>query len=503
ITCLSAINSNAAPSIIDWREGGQTRHFEVATNEFYHTESGKKFVHGKVERGESLIAARARKTSPGKSADAETGYIVYEAGKERNAINARYVTRQILIEVEPGTDVDALLKDLNARRIDHGVVKDPQVLIEVNTADEVFDLQTQIGKSPNAAGRVKFIEPQLARIRPHRAITPNDTLFSQQWHLLNTGQNGGTAGIDVGLGNTWNTYRGAGLVIGIVDEGTQTAHPDLSAAILSAYGYDWYGNDTDPNPTINGEDHATSVAGVAAARGSNNVGVAGVAYEANIAAFRLTAGATTDAQEADAMTKFNSVIHIKNNSWGPSDNGTTLEEPGTLTQQAFADGCSSGRGGKGTIYVWAGGNGLGANDNSNYDGYANSIYTIAVCAISDQGGQASYSEPGANLVVGAPSSSSGRQGIVTTDRTGNTGYNKNGSSGELSDKDYTQTFGGTSSASPAVSGSIALILQANPNLGWRDVQEVLMRSATKNSPSDSDWITNAAGIQFNHKFGAG
>ena len=153
--------------------------------------------------------------------------------------------------------------------------------------------------------------------------------------------------------------------------------------------------------------------------------------------------------------------------------------------------------------MWAGGNGGAANDNANYDGYANSIYTLAVAAVSDQGQQADYSEPGACLVIAAPSSNTGRQGTTTADLTGNNGYNDASATGELADKNYTQTFGGTSSAAPLVAGIVALMLEANPNLGWRDVQEILIRSAVKNSPADADWSTNGGGFHFNHKFGAG
>ncbi len=82
-----------------------------------------------------------------------------------------------------------------------------------------------------------------------------------------------------------------------------------------------------------------------------------------------------------------------------------------------------------------------------------------------------YSEPGANVVICAPSDG-GTLGIVTTDLVGNNGYNATGVTGELTDRDYTNMFGGTSSASPLAAGCVALILQANPNLGWRDVREI-------------------------------
>ena len=78
---------------------------------------------------------------------------------------------------------------------------------------------------------------------------------------------------------------------------------------------------------------------------------------------------------------------------------------------------------------------------------------------------------------------------------GRAGYDPSG--------DCTGTFGGTSSAAPLVSGIIALILEQNPNLTWRDVQHILLKSTQKNDPNDSDWSVNADGRPINHKYGFG
>ncbi|MBX7245552.1 MAG: proprotein convertase P-domain-containing protein, partial [Candidatus Sumerlaeaceae bacterium] len=215
---------------------------------------------------------------------------------------------------------------------------------------------------------------------------------------------------------------------------------------------------------------------------------------------RLISAPTTDAQEAQAMTyqmnpgSATDRVHINSNSWGPADDGLTLEGPGPLTLAAFQSATTTGRGGKGTIFTWACGNG-GTADNANYDGYANSRYTIAVAASGGAGQQSSYSEQGSDVVVNTCSNYSGG-GITTTDRTGSAGY-------EDPAGDYTYTFGGTSSACPLAAGCIALMLQANPNLGWRDVQYILANTSTKNSPADAGWIVNGAGKKFNHKFGFG
>jgi subtilisin-like proprotein convertase family protein len=93
--------------------------------------------------------------------------------------------------------------------------------------------------------------------------------------------------------------------------------------------------------------------------------------------------------------------------------------------------------------------------------------------------------------------------LTTTDALGDDGYNSSGAYCELPDSDYTQSFRGTSGAAPIVSGVVALMLQANPSLGWRDVKEILLRSARKVEPQDPDWHTNSAGIAHNYRFGAG
>src|SRR6185436_3280548 len=161
-----------------------------------------------------------------------------------------------------------------------------------------------------------------------------------------------------------------------------------------------------------------------------------------------------------------------------------------LLSAALAAGTTTGRQGRGTIYVWASGNGAGCFEDINYDGYANSIYVLPIGAVTDQGLHAPYSESGACLVGCVPSGSPGRQGLTTTDLVGNDGFNRPGASGEISDRNYTQLFAGTSAAAPVASGMVALLLQARPALNWRDVKEILLRSSTRLQPTDPIWRTN-------------
>lgn len=347
---------------------------------------------------------------------------------------------------------------------------------------------------------VEFCVPNWVR---QRSLRQTDPLYSYQWHLKNTGEVEGTvAGNDINVETAWNTYKGsANQIVCIVDDGLEIAHKDLVTNIIAGLSWDFVDNKADPTAG----DHGTACGGVAAARGYNDIGVRGVAPEAGLCGYRiLSSEATSDAVEAEAETRAYDRVSIYSNSWGPNDDGQRLEGPGPLTKAAMTDGVTKGRGGKGVIYVWAGGNGLDYGDNSNYDGYANWRYTVAVGASTSAGEQSWYSESGANLCINAPSNGGEDTGISTVDRTGPIGYNVEGeAAGNFADLDFTNDFGGTSSACPAVSGSCALIFQANPNLGWRDLKKILMSSAFKNDPSDADWTTNAVGYHINHKYGFG
>lgn len=240
--------------------------------------------------------------------------------------------------------------------------------------------------------------------------------------------------------------------------------------------------------------HGTAVAGVAGAAGTQHEGVSGGAPDADLAAIRLTADKVTDEMIATAISHAHHGIDIYNNSWKPAD---TFVSPG-LSLAALENNALQGRDGLGNVMIFAAGNDGWDGGNVNYNPFANSRYVIPVAAIDYQGQQSWYSEPGASLLVSAYSSSAYRDrtsvGITTTDLVGEQGY---------SDGNYTDRFGGTSSAAPLVSGIVALMLEANPNLTWRDVQHILVETAQKNDPNHRDWVQNSAGLWVNHNYGFG
>mgnify|MGYP002078344428 CR=1 FL=1 len=483
-------------------DSGYLRHFRVLLDEIAISgPTGTRIQTLDTPAASPTALTRAASLIPlsvGERAD----LVLLETGQVRDDYQRRYLSPLVLVALAPGANPQTIAHDVGALRVDtYPFAPDLRVFTAPGHPGAALELALALRARPE----VLSADPLLEKKRAKR-FTPNDTLFTNQWHLRNTGQGGGTAGIDVRITNVWaQGYFGSNIVIGIVDDGVQYTHPDLAPNYAAAYSRNWNGSPGgpfDPAPNLAWDDHGTPCAGVAAGRGNNSIGISGAAPFAQFAGLRLISTTVGDSQEAESVAYSNQHLFVKSNSWGPSDNGRTMEAPGPLTRAAFSNSTATGRNGRGTIHVWAGGNGRNQNDNANNDGYANSIYTISIAAITDGGLQAWYSEPGACHVVTAPSSG-GNTDIITTDLLGGNGYNYVGASGELSDRDYTQTFGGTSSSTPLVAGIVALMLEARPTLGWRDVQEILIRTARHINPSDSLWRTNSAGFTFNPKFGSG
>ncbi|MBT9312782.1 S8 family serine peptidase [Leptothoe kymatousa] len=311
---------------------------------------------------------------------------------------------------------------------------------------------------------------------------PNDERFQDQWYLNNTGQAGITPGFDINVLPAWESVSGEDIVIGIVDDGVFSTHEDLADAYRSDLSFNFIDNDNEPG---NGT-HGTSVAGVALGKGGNGVGITGVAPNAELANLELLSGGLLTTQQIEQALLFkNQDIDIYNNSWGLRRSNFSQPKDTSF----LAQGVAEGRNGLGSIFVFAAGNdsfdqGLDINDTN----YAKSRYTIAVGAVNDEGTESDFSVPGAALLVSAPG-----ENLLTTDTIP--------FRPEAVDR-YDEVFG-TSFSAPLASGVIALMLEANPALTWRDVQHILVETAQQNDPNDEDWAVNGAGFSVNHKFGFG
>lgn len=329
----------------------------------------------------------------------------------------------------------------------------------------------------------KCLNASRSSFEPTNSVDPE---LEYQWHL-------GTSKVT----NVWNEYNihGENVTISIVDDGVQWQHPDIQCNYNKELSYD-IDRDQITVYTWQNDNHGTSCAGLVGAR-DNTVCGRGAAYRTNLVSLRVLGERFSDANAAIALSWKQDDIDIYSNSWGPSDNGATIERyPYSIL--AIKKGAIYGRKGLGNIYVWAGGNGRGQGDVSNYDELCNSIYTICVSSTDLEGVHSSYSEPGSNLLINAPSnnviSGVARYGIVTTDRMGFPGYQSN---------DCHRRFGGTSAAAPLAAGIIGLILQSNPSLTWRDMQHLLVNSVDQTDSKHASWKKNSANYYFSPNYGFG
>ncbi|MBL8888848.1 MAG: S8 family serine peptidase [Planctomycetaceae bacterium] len=462
--CLSAFLFFAGSTVWAWPQSSDGL--------YHYDETGRRvdFSHiGQDEDGRYLIEF-----------DDEHGH---EAGYKGSVGSPQLaLTDSFVARVDQQVDVESLARDWGVTVVGRQSWDSNLVVFQGTSAVQALTAANRAFES----GQVAQVFTQFERQRTARQI-PNDPSFASQWHLRNTGQGGGAVGFDLRVEPTWNftnnTGLGTGVTIGIVDGRVQQTHPDLVANLRTDRSL-WLAGTADT--------HGTAVAGLAAGVGNNSTGISGVAPRASFGGISLLDQSLTDANEALALSHhFNTMvggqfdgIHIYNNSWGPTDDGTR-EAAGPLVRSALASAANTGRNGLGNIYVWAGGNG-GNVDNVNYDGYANSRYTIAVGATTNTGVRAGYSERGAALMVNAMGSGGTRDVVTTT-----TGSN------------YTSSFGGTSAATPMVAGVAALMLEANPNLTWRDVQHIFVETSWRTDPTHAGWVQNGAGRFHNDFYGFG
>nr|XP_057914804.1 neuroendocrine convertase 2-like isoform X2 [Doryrhamphus excisus] len=353
-------------------------------------------------------------------------------------------------------------------------------------------------------GRVKKVVEQEGFSRQKRGyrnlnemeVNMSDPLFAKQWYLINTGQADGTPGLDLNVAEAWQLgYTGRGVTIAIMDDGIDYLHPDLASNYNADASYDFSSNDPYPFPRYTDDwfnSHGTRCAGEVSAAANNNICGVGVAYNSKVAGIRmLDQPFMTDIIEASSISHMPQVIDIYSASWGPTDDGKTVDGPRELTLQAMADGVNKGRGGKGSIYVWASGDG-GSYDDCNCDGYASSMWTISINSAINDGRTALYDESCSSTL--ASTFSNGRKrnpeaGVATTDLYGN----------------CTLRHSGTSAAAPEAAGVFALALEANPELTWRDMQHLSVLTSKRNQLHDEvhQWRRNGVGLEFNHLFGYG
>jgi len=405
--------------------------------------------------------------------DLERSEVVEFASLASRAPDALLIPRPEVWVVLEKVDPEGTL----ARILEHGILSIkasfpslyPTWLLQIEGAPlDSF----QVAEALRAIDGVRFTQPNFIR-RLENHSRPSDTLFPSQWNLENNGQFGGTSGADIRALEAWEIESGnPSITIAIIDEGVDLTHPDLIGQIVA--GYDAVGAVTPPPGGMPGnaasqDAHGTACAGIAAATGDNQFGIAGVCWNASIMSVRIGFGDfwTQDDWVVDGITWATDMgADVLSNSWGGG--------PGsTIIQGAIQYANAVGRGGLGTPTVFSSGNG----DINQVAFPASLPETIAVGASTPCDERKSSTScdgewwwgsqygPALDLVAPGPK-------VTTTDNFGPAGYVRS----------HYVEFSGTSSAAPHVAGAIALLLSSNSSFTADELRQLLRQSAAEVGP---------------------
>lgn len=396
-------------------------------------------------------------------------------------------TGSVYVEFKPAAPAEERQRLIDEARLQ---------IVEARGADALIARVTPGSENPvkvaaklQASDLVDVAEPDLATPGRLKAAAASwtDPLLKEQWHLRNLGRHRGTTfgfrqGADARVVDAWEATGGVGVpnvVVAVIDDGFDLAHPDLSGPGKVVHPWDFTRNTDQPTPDPATADwHGTACAGVAVGRlGGGNI--LGAAPAATLMPIRWG----RDLSDGEVEAWFGYVAQmgawVVSCSWGAAADFFPLS---TRVRRAIQRCADEGRGGKGCVIVFAAGNSdHDVNDpaGGTLDGFATHPAVIAVAASTSRDERSDYSNFGAEIWVCAPSSGAGGWGVLTADVTGV--IQQGGVSRPLgyAQGDYTFDFGGTSSACPLVAGVCALMFSANPDLSPTQVKEILRQTARR------------------------
>lgn len=430
-------------------------------------DAGIKHFDARLEvPGEKFTIFDARGDGPG---DVKEGIASSDAVERVTPVfrrgNAKIIaTERVLVGLKPSADAQALAALVNGAVVASRSDSHEHVIQLATAADPLAAARTLAAHQDVLYAEPDFINivPKLARrSSAHAHPAPLDAFDKQQYAMDITGAT-----------EAWTRVQGrSDITIAVLDEGVDSTHEDLKAAIVGSF--DAASGDTfqEPNPW---DGHGTACAGLAAAT-HNGFGVRGLAGGCSILAIRIAQSEKPGGDWTFTGGEISRAIDwawqngaaVLSNSWGGG-------APSSPISWAFERARKQGRNGKGCVIVIAAGNDAGPVD------YPANLHGVVCVAASNE-----FDEPktktshdgehwwgsnfGPEVTVAAPGVHN-----YTTDIMGTGGYNRG-----PADPNYIPDFNGTSSATPIVAGAAALVLSANPELSEAQVRRILAETADK------------------------
>ncbi len=413
---------------------------------------------------------------------------------------------RVLIRTFHPSDLPEVLTGLNrpvTRRAD-----DRSAVIAFDTPAEAVAAAAALTRDPLVEAASPSRRRFNAGLHADWGPAPNDPFYPKQWHLEPSrgtlGAAPGSSGFE--MRSVWPVSEGAGITIAFVDNGLDATHPDLQSAFVPSLARNWLTLATNCAHASQSAYHGTAVAGLAAARGNNAIGISGLAPRVRLTGWVIFDAANNLPETENLAAAFEyrpDAIRLQNHSWGNADIDFLYS---TLVERiALSNATYHAHAGLGTVMVRSAGNtrtksvgGAQGVGDANLDAFGNEPGAITVAGIRRDGAIASYSAPGACVLLAAPGGevAEGTR-LFTLDPAGRAGQ----STGDYLPEFH--NFVGTSFSAPLISGLVALVLDVQPGIALPDLQRLLVLSSWPLDPTDPDLATNHAGLAISHNVGFG
>ncbi len=391
-----------------------------------------------------------------------------------------FPTGEILLQPKNNASVEDILKLVNNKIFVKNRTKYNTYVLETEDWDKLLEYSNLIYES----GLVEYCHPNF--IAPKEKHQINDPKYSEQYYLNNTGQFGGTPGIDINAPEAWGITTGScHITVAVIDDGVEE-HEDLGDRVLQGFtpqssllNPDTNGGPNQNDPPGSHVGHGQCCAGIIGAT-HNSLGIRGIAPEVDIVPINIFNDWFTYLGEVYYAEDINDIVNsidfawddagadVISNSWSftnPTDNFPAVTQ---AIGRARTQGRLQGTNHLGCVVVFASGNDLSPYSHLTVRFPANVDGVITVGAIDKNGNIWNYSCRGNSMDLVAPSG--GNPGDVRTiDREGADGYVSG---------NYYDNFNGTSAACPQVSAVAALMLSVNPSLTEAEVRTILQQTAT-------------------------